>query len=69
MEININDIDFDNLRCDLIDYFGIASGVEPFAMSDVINVECATNIQLLDIINYTDLDLANYIQTDKSNRL
>jgi hypothetical protein len=61
MEIDINDIDFVSLRSDLIDYFGSASPIMPFAMSDVVNVENASDMELLNIINQTSLNLLDYV--------
>lgn len=69
MEIDINDVDFDALRRDLIDYFGCATLIEPFAMSDVINVEGASDIELLNIINSTNLNINDYIHNNRSNKL
>ena len=62
MELNIDDIDFIKLRNDLIDYYGSASLVSPFAMADVVNVDSASNIDLLNLINGTNLDINDYIK-------
>ena len=59
MEIDINDIDFDSLRNDLKDYFGSATPFIPFAYSDVVNVDLCTDIDLLNLINQTDLNIYN----------
>lgn len=64
MDIDINDIDFDSLRCDLIDYFGSASGINPMAMVDVINVEQSSDIELLNIIGDTTLNIYDYVQSN-----
>ena len=61
MEIDINDIDFDLLRNDLIDYFGSATAIYHVATMDVINVETASDIELLNIINQTTLNIYDYI--------
>ena len=66
MEIDINDIDFDSLRNDLINYFGTARSNYPVAIVDVINVESASDIELLNIINSTDLNIFNYINNDRT---
>ncbi len=69
MEIDINDIDFDSLRDDLRDYYGAAVSSSPFAMADVVNVDSASDIDLLNIINNTSLDIRNYIKGDYTNRM
>ena len=69
MDIDINDIDFISLRRDLIDYFGSAISSSPFAMSDVIRVESATDMELLNIINDTSLDIINYIEGESLKKI
>ena len=64
MEIDINDIDFDSLREDLINYFGTASTSFPMAMVDVVNIQSASNIELLNILNNTTLDINDYINNN-----
>ena len=66
MEIDIDDIDFDSLRDDLKDYFGTATGVFPIAMADVVNVDTLSDIELLNVINRTNLDITDYIKKDYS---
>ena len=55
------EIDFERLRHDLLDYFGSATPFFTIAMADVIRIEKASDIELLNIINETDLDINNYI--------
>ena len=62
MEIDINDIDFDSLRNDLRDYFGSATPMFPMAIVDVIDVDSASDIELLNIINKTTLNIMDYIK-------
>ena len=69
MEIDINDIDFDSWRSDLIDYFGSATPIMPFAMSDVVNVETASDIELLNIINNTSLNLLDYVSGESLKKV
>ena len=69
MEIDINDIDFVSLRRDLIDYYGTAVSSSPFAMSDVVNVETASDMELLNIINDTSLDITNYISGESLKKV
>lgn len=69
MEIDINDIDFTKLRADLIDYFGTFSLIIPFAMSEVINIENASDIELLNIINKTNLNIIDYIHGESLKKV
>ena len=62
MEIDIDDIDFDSLRNDLKDYFGSATPFYQVALADVINIDIVSDIELLNIINQTDLNILNYIK-------
>ncbi len=64
MEIDISDIDFARLRDDLRDYFGTAVSSFPMAMADVVNVDTASNIELLNIINQTSLNILDYVKND-----
>ena len=66
MEIDIDDIDFVSLRSDLINYFGSAIGAYPTAMVDVINVENASDMELLNIVGETTLNIYDYIKRDLS---
>lgn len=65
MEIDIDDIDFDSLRDDLRDYFGSATPYFPFAMVDVINVDSCSDLELLNIINQTNLNIMDYVHTKR----
>ena len=69
MEIDINDIDFISLRRDLSDYFGTAVGSNPFAMADVVNVDSVTDLELLNLINDTNLDITNYIHGESLKKI
>ncbi len=62
MDIDINDIDFDRLRDDLIDYFGSATSFYSKAWADVINVDSCTDMELLNLIDQSNLDIDNYIK-------
>lgn len=66
MEINIDDINFEALREDLINYFGTASSFYPVAFMDVISVQNATDLELLEIINRTNLDINDYLTNNLS---
>ena len=60
----MQEIDFDRLREDLIDYFGTAmfNGF-PVAVMDVTKVEMASNEQLIQIAYQNGFDLNNYIKS------
>ena len=64
MNIDINDIDFDALRNDLIDYFGSATPIEPLAFADVVDVQSASDMELLNIIGRTSLNILDYVRND-----
>ncbi len=66
--MDLDDIDFDNLRQDLIDYFGPATPSYPIAMSDVINVETASDLELLNIAASIGWDINNYVKGDYTNQ-
>jgi len=57
-------IDSDNLREDLIDYFGSAMQVNPVAMMDLINVEKASDAEVVNIAINNGFNLSDY---DSSN--
>lgn len=54
------DIDFDRLRDDLIDYFGSALPIYPVSMMDLIEVENASDEELIQIALNNGFDLDNY---------
>ena len=57
------EIDFDNLRCDLLDYFGTAAfSIEPLAMADVARVENADEDELAQIARECRWDLRKYCE-------
>ena len=59
-------IDYESLRKDLIDYFGSAMPLYPIAVMDVVKVECATESELVELAIQNGFDLSNYIQTTKT---
>ena len=69
MEIDIKDIDFISLRRDLINYYGTAVGSNPFAMADVVNVDSASDLELLNLLNETNLDITNYIHGESLKKI
>ena len=60
----MQEIDFERLREDLVDYFGSAmfNGF-PMAVVDVTQVETASNEQLIQIAQSNGFDLNNYIKS------
>ena len=60
----MQEIDFERLREDLVDYFGSAmfNGF-PMAVVDVTQVETASNEQLIQIAQANGFDLNNYIKS------
>ena len=53
-------IDVDELRSDLIDYFGSATPMYPVAFMDLINVENASPEELVQIAIQNGFDLNDY---------
>ena len=60
----MQEIDFERLREDLVDYFGSAmfNGF-PMAVVDVTQVEMASNEQLIQIAQSNGFDLNNYTKS------
>ena len=62
MNIDINNIDIESLRKDLIDYFTSAMFlVSPVALVDLSKVERATDIEVVQIAIDNKFDLERYI--------
>ncbi|MBR6690663.1 MAG: hypothetical protein IKL65_04970 [Bacilli bacterium] len=59
MEMN-NDIDFESLRQDLMDYFGTAMMYHPAAVIELSQVENATNNKLIELAIQNGFNLENY---------
>ena len=58
---NTTEINFDDLRSDLLDYLGTAAfSVAPLAMADVARVENADEDELIEIAWECGLDLRKY---------
>ena len=60
-----NEIDYESLRQDLMNYFGtaIASGM-PQAVIDLTRVENANDEELLNIARENNININNYINND-----
>lgn len=57
----MNEIDYDKLREDLIDYYGTASyNGFPMAIIELTNVENASNDELINIALNNNINLNNY---------
>ena len=57
----MNEIDYDKLREDLIDYYGTASyNGFPMAIIELANVENASNDELINIALNNNINLNNY---------
>lgn len=56
------EIDYERLRSDLIDYFGSAMPYFPVAVIDVTQVELASEAKLEEIAKQNGFDLNNYIK-------
>ena len=61
-------IDVDDLRSDLINYFGTASSYNPLAMADVIRVESASDYEVVDIALKNGFDLTKY-EVNSNNKI
>ena len=61
-------IDVDDLRNDLISYFGIASFYNPNAMMDLIEIEKASDEQIVQIALQNGFDLSKYEVTNNRYR-
>ena len=62
------DIDYEKLRRDLIDYYGTASQIFPMAIIELSKVERASNEQLIDLALSNRFDLSNYINSPYKRR-
>ena len=54
------DIDTDSLRADLMDYFGTAMASNPIAMMNLIEVENASDYEIIRIALENGFDLEDY---------
>lgn len=66
MDININDIDINKLKIDLIDYYTSAMFIaSPLAIMDLTKVEKASDKEIVEIAIDNKFDLRKYIKTSK----
>ena len=56
----MENLDFEKLRRDLINYFGSATSFNPVAFMDVIKVENASEEELIEIALKNGFDLEDY---------
>lgn len=61
-------IDIERLREDLINYFGTASFYNPIAMMDLVNVESASDKEVIEIAIQNGFDLDKYQEEDRKVR-
>ena len=62
MELDLDDIDIESLRNDLIDYFTSAMfNASPAALIDLMKVEKASDSRLIEIALTNNFDLNDYI--------
>lgn len=63
MEIDINDVDIERLRSDLIDYYTSAMFfVSPIALVDLTKVEQASDEELVRIAISNHFNILNYVK-------
>lgn len=63
MDLDINDINIEKLRKDLIDYFTSAMFfVSPVALADKTKVENASNMEVINIALDNKFDLRKYVK-------
>ena len=65
----INNIDYEDLRKDLLDYFGTATTIYPLAIIELSKVENASNEELINLAINNGFDISNYHILEKSNKL
>ncbi len=62
--MDINDIDIERLRRDLIDYYSAAMFIaSPVALVDLTKVETASDEELINIAKQNHIDLFKYKKT------
>ena len=59
-------INFEMLRNDLMIYFGSATGIFPAAFINVVEVEKASESELIEIALSNNFDLSKYEENNKS---
>ena len=65
----INNIDYESLRRDLLDYFGSAAPLFPMAIVDVSYIEQASCSELINIAVNNGFDLSEYEIIENTNKL
>ena len=61
-------IDIEKLREDLIDYFGTASFYNKMAMMDLVNVESASDTEVIEIAIQNGFDIEKYQEANSKVR-
>ena len=64
--MDIEDIDIERLRKDLYDFFATAYfNVSPVAVMDIIKIEYASDMEIINIAIKNGFDLGNYLKNNK----
>ena len=63
------DIDYEKLRRDLIDYYGTASQIFPMSIMEISKVERATPNQLIELANKNGFNISDYEINNKKRYL
>lgn len=63
------DIDYEKLRRDLIDYYGTASQIFPMSIMEISKVERATPNQLIELANKNGFNVSDYEINNKKRYL
>jgi len=61
-----NNIDYESLRRDLINYFGSAMSIYPAAVIDLVRVEQASEYELINLAINNGFNLSDYEQIIRS---
>lgn len=69
IDIDLNDIDVESLKNDLINYYGSATPIEPFAMADLVSVDTNDVITLLKLMEGTNLNIVNYLKGESLRKV
>jgi len=65
----MNNIDYNSLRNDLIEYFGTALRIYPIAIIEISKIELASNSDLLEIAINNGFNISDYEILTKTNKL
>ena len=60
-------VNVENLRQDLINYYGAASTCNPIFLAAVAEIESATPSRIIEIASTTNINLNNYQSNENNN--